>query len=566
MQDRWYYARDRKKHGPVDRPTLLALLRQGALAPTDMVLQEGTTRWLPLREVAPPPIPVAVPVALPLAPVPAPGAEPPRARPAGSPILTDRRLRLGVASALGVGLLVGLVLLGKALFSGSTPADGEGAPRAGTGVARDADPAVGKSGGPSGLKESRPAPPRPLPKGPRAPGLALTPLEIADRLAGLRLGAAGALSAEERGLLVHIGEQVEKTRKAGKIKVDDDLLLDVMLVASGVARAEDRRKYRARFLDVTARARETVGSAGDPHARGEKLMGFLHARVLTKGYAEDQSSLAGVLDTGQFNCVSATATYYLVGSRLGLELQPIAIPGGTNEEGHACLDLVVGPTRYQIEPTNRDGFDWPTKAKEPGFVIRGFMPDRSRGREVPGPGIASMMYFNRGVTLHKARPARDLEALHCYAAALALDPQDEAARQNLVAVFANSGPRLADEKRFAEAVELLTLGLAAAPQSKSVPNNLGLAYNRWARHLSHDGKWQAALETYRAGAKALAGHREMADLLTHNGAATVDQWAETLIREKKWDEAIKVYQTGLAYFPGQEQLVNNLKYAQSMKE
>jgi S1-C subfamily serine protease len=62
MSDRWYYAKDKKKHGPLPAEELRALLRRGVLRPTDMVLQEGTVRWVPAstlpesppQEAAPP--------------------------------------------------------------------------------------------------------------------------------------------------------------------------------------------------------------------------------------------------------------------------------------------------------------------------------------------------------------------------------------------------------------------------------------------------------------------------------------------------------------------------------
>jgi hypothetical protein len=50
--DRWYYAKDKKKAGPVSLDQLRRLLVDGGLKPADMVLQEGTLKWRPLAEVA----------------------------------------------------------------------------------------------------------------------------------------------------------------------------------------------------------------------------------------------------------------------------------------------------------------------------------------------------------------------------------------------------------------------------------------------------------------------------------------------------------------------------------
>ena len=49
--DRWYYARDKKKMGPATLAELRRLLADSALEPADLVLQEGTQKWRPLAEV-----------------------------------------------------------------------------------------------------------------------------------------------------------------------------------------------------------------------------------------------------------------------------------------------------------------------------------------------------------------------------------------------------------------------------------------------------------------------------------------------------------------------------------
>jgi S1-C subfamily serine protease len=89
MNERWFYAKDKKKHGPVPRDVVQAMLARGELAPTDMILQEGTTRWspagslLPLSSALTADLPAthAVSVAPAVEPVAAP--EPPRPAAAG---------------------------------------------------------------------------------------------------------------------------------------------------------------------------------------------------------------------------------------------------------------------------------------------------------------------------------------------------------------------------------------------------------------------------------------------------------------------------------------------------
>jgi WD40 repeat protein len=47
----WYFAQDRRKIGPVSWPRLREMAAAGQLAPTDMLLREGATRWQPASTV-----------------------------------------------------------------------------------------------------------------------------------------------------------------------------------------------------------------------------------------------------------------------------------------------------------------------------------------------------------------------------------------------------------------------------------------------------------------------------------------------------------------------------------
>lgn len=69
METNWYIARDRKKQGPFSLAQMQQMAGNGQLLPIDMVLQEGTAKWIaasqveaffPQPQTAPPPPPVPV--------------------------------------------------------------------------------------------------------------------------------------------------------------------------------------------------------------------------------------------------------------------------------------------------------------------------------------------------------------------------------------------------------------------------------------------------------------------------------------------------------------------------
>jgi tetratricopeptide (TPR) repeat protein len=375
----------------------------------------------------------------------------------------------------------------------------------------------------------------------RTYGLASAPLEIYDRLADLNLGPVPRLADGERKLLATIWERKANTPTAG-VPVKEAMLLDAMLVASGIEQAGARRKYRKQFQALQARARAAMKGARDPRRRGKRLMKFLHAGVMRKGYQSGQSSLAAVFNTGKFNCVSAAAMYYVVGSSLGLELRVISIPGSGFLAGHAALDLVDGARRIQVEPTNPNGFDWETKVNRPGVRVFGLVPNRKAGHEVDALGLAAMIYSNRGVALAKGQPPRRLPAVRCYLSALALDPTDDSAAHNLLSVFTNWGPDLAGEKKFEEALRVLGFGLKIAPGSESLHNNHSVVWAWYIEAVLQAGKDRQALTLIRRAAQATKGKD------FQSAAYQFSRYGEKCLRES-WEAALAVARRGLKVLP-----------------
>ncbi len=73
MDPKWFYAKRRTKYGPIPKDELQELAQSGFLAPSDMVLQEGTPLWLPAQQLSwlfpqnspvPPPLPASHAVAI----------------------------------------------------------------------------------------------------------------------------------------------------------------------------------------------------------------------------------------------------------------------------------------------------------------------------------------------------------------------------------------------------------------------------------------------------------------------------------------------------------------------
>ncbi len=318
------------------------------------------------------------------------------------------------------------------------------------------------------------------------------PLAVFDALVDLKLGEPPQFTESERQFLAKV-TQMRAQSPAAKELADEALVLEAMLYASGSDDATAHGKYHEQYEQLVAAGKEAVKDAQSDRERGEQLMRFLHAGVMSKGYDSDVTTLTAVFDDGKFNCVSSTALYCLVGSRLGLQLKPISIPGGPLA-GHASLDLIDGGQRLQVEPTNPNGFDWQAKLKRPGVLVVGYVPDRNKGREVDALGLAATIYSNRGVELAKGGATGYLDAARLYAAALALDPLSPTATHNLIGIFTNWGPKLANDKRYEDAVRVLALGRSLSTQTRGLENNLQHVWSEYIATTLAAGRDQEALD------------------------------------------------------------------------
>lgn len=220
------------------------------------------------------------------------------------------------------------------------------------------------------------------------PLVAVPPVEMIDRLAKSKLVAVEPFAGAERAAL----EAAWKARsdpKAKPLPQADATAVTAHLLAGGVADPETASKYLKKFDALVADAEAAIRDAKTARDKADQLLRFLHKGVMAKGYVAEQSSLHAAFDTGTFNCVSSAALYYLVGTRLGLEMVGVSIPAEWLVAGHAAADLRDGKARVQVEPTNADGFEADVKAKRPGVIVLGIQPDRKKGRDCDGYGLAS---------------------------------------------------------------------------------------------------------------------------------------------------------------------------------
>ena len=178
------------------------------------------------------------------------------------------------------------------------------------------------------------------------------PRSILERLGEMQLGEPPAIDPAEWKSLEDAWTRRDSLDAEKQTPEYDQLVVKLMLAASGVVTEEAQAPYLRKLETLIAGAR-VAADKGKPETHpGDSLMKFLHGGVMHGGYEFGQSSFASVFDTGIYNCVSSTAMYYVIGRELDLEMQIISIPGGSFLSGHACLNLVDGE-RTNSNPRTR---------------------------------------------------------------------------------------------------------------------------------------------------------------------------------------------------------------------
>lgn len=210
--------------------------------------------------------------------------------------------------------------------------------------------------------------------------------------------------------------------------------------------AEQTRAWRAAGLE----------SLPQP-ARAAMLFELMHKELLRHGYRLDASNLADAIQSGYFNCVSATLLWQHLAAEFGIKTAARQLPG------HMQSVLITATGPQLIETTCPPWFSrqQASAASEPGVA---------GARQLNDAELIACVYYNHGLRL--MTEGQFPAALAATYAAHRLDPENAAARGNLLAILNNWSLRLAEEGQAARALAILEAGLALAPEHESFAINL----------------------------------------------------------------------------------------------
>jgi len=268
-------------------------------------------------------------------------------------------------------------------------------------------------------------------------------------------------------------DEIALLKDAEDGELDTWSFAEASLISSGVVDASQRAKLLEQLDAVTEEARTVTDNENSAFDKGRVLLKWLHERSMSEGYVEAQTDMAEVLRGNVYNCVSSATLYNIVGRRLGLDARGIEVPD------HAFTILYDGTEHVDVETTTPGGFD-PARdraamnefARTTGYT---YISDKHRAkrRELDEAGMVALTYYNHGVTATDANEFAS--ALLYYFRALSLDPRNNSAIKNTLAVLGKWSNQEIDNKNYGLAVNILNAALKFAPADYTARHNMRYA-------------------------------------------------------------------------------------------
>ena len=323
-------------------------------------------------------------------------------------------------------------------------------------------------------------------------------------------------------------------------------LLDAALIAEGLTTREKRAHYDARFESLLATLSQQTRALQDELMKTEKVYTFLHSRALYSKYDLNCSSVAASLDSGVFNCVSATVLFNCFASRVGLRVAALETTGHAKSRvkyADSYLDLETTCTNWDRLPDRMRAYT----TKEPNKRNLGVPSPNSESDSSEGGATLNLVSYSGsrdssnspGVEEGSTTFTLDSTAPLGYSFTRSRRPMREISDVELVAtIYYNVGVDYYQSGAYERAIASYIKAVQLAPNNKTILGNLKATLNNWAIDVAMKEKdYKTAIQITDLGASLDPDFAEF----KLNLPIFFHDWIESLGRDNKLDE-IRVVQ------------------------
>ena len=335
--------------------------------------------------------------------------------------------------------------------------------------------------------------------------------------------------------LTNLAPQEEQLlRDAADGRWNDFDLLSASLIAEGLTTSESRQHYRSRFESLVSSLLQQTKNMQDQLQKTERVYNFLHSHALFSKYDLTCSSVAASLDSGVFNCVSATVLFNCLASRAGLNVAALETTGHAKSRvkyENSFLDIETTCSTWNKLPDRMRPYQAP-RVRENVAATNGATADgdkasfnlaslRSSTNDATGEEGSTTFRIDSDAPLgysftRSRRPMRDISdvelvatiyynvaedfsqagdyerSIASYIKAVQLAPGNKTILGNLKATLNNWAIDVAlKEKDYEKAIHLTELGQRIDPDFREFKMNMPIFFHDWIDRLSQENDWEA---------------------------------------------------------------------------
>lgn len=225
-----------------------------------------------------------------------------------------------------------------------------------------------------------------------------------------------------------------------------------------------RRHAQVRFEQHAAALGQICGAASGEE-RSQRVHEYLHAHVF-KRYALAADDVAGTIDRGEYNCVSAAILWSALAEQVGMAVAAVEVPG------HVFCQVQTPQGMLLFEPTLPSWRPVQMTAKVPD----GDKTPKVVLRVVNRWQLLALQHYNKALRL--AEQGRYRDAVLANLVTLRYDPAHPDARQNLLASANDWAMALARSDRWTAACAILSLARLCSPRSPALAQNAAYMQRR----------------------------------------------------------------------------------------
>ena len=319
--------------------------------------------------------------------------------------------------------------------------------------------------------------------------------------------------------------ETELLQDAKDGKWDNVDLFRATLIAEGVRDVQKIREYEAKLDNVLAAVYAKLGSNPSQENLTREVFEAIHRQLLTSTYDINCTDLVRTLETGHFNCVSATVLFNCVAEKAGLNVCALEMPG------HALSRVKFGSDSMNLETTCPDWFALQDEKVRREAMARRVAPSVAgtnpgvagmqnndvnesfkKLREISPVQLVATIYYNQGVDY--LAEEKYAEAIVANLKALQLDPSSETAWGNLLAAVNNWSIKLVSEnKRYDLAATLLDQGVCLDSNYDKFRENQLHIYYHWIHALAREGRTADAKKVFEIADVRLPNDADLRNLM-----------------------------------------------------